>query len=336
MKNITLLKGEGIGPEITESVLKVLEALKLDLNFEEQKIGKEALKLFDEVLPQETLNNITKNKIVLKAPYQTEVGSGLPSVNVALRQRFELYANVRPIKTLLPKQSKHGILDFTIIRENTEDLYIGQEEVIKEDNEVIAIKKITRKASSEISDFACKYAIANNKNKVTSVHKANILKKSDGLFLKTFYETLKNYPNLKAEDMIVDNVAMQLVINPQQFEIMVMPNLYGDILSDLAAGLIGGLGLAPSANIGKNCAIFEASHGIAPDIAGKNLANPTALLLSACLMLEHLNYHLASEQIKTALQLTFENNYFTTDLGGNLSTTEFTEKLISFLFLDSR
>lgn len=331
MKRVTLLKGEGIGPEITESVLAIFQHLNLDIVFEEQLLGNAALKACGDVLPPATLDSIKSNRVALKAPYQTEVGQGYRSVNVALRQSLDLYANIRPITTLIPTLSPFGDINLTIVRENTEDLYIGKEEIIEEDKEVIAIKKITRLASERICRYAFDYAQTHNFQKVTAVHKANILKDSDGLFLRVYKEIKTSYPLLTANDLIVDNAAMQLVLNPQQFQVMVMPNLYGDILSDLASGLVGGLGLAPSANIGENYAVFEACHGSAPDIAGKNLANPTALLLSACMMLEHIGQLDESEKIKTALFNSLADKHYTTDLGGSLSTKEFTDKIIAHL-----
>ena len=331
MKTVTLLQGDGIGPEIIKSIQKIFTYLNIDINFDTQLLGKEAFRLTGDIIPEETTRSIEHNKVVLKAPYQTEVGQGFRSVNVALRQQFDLYANVRPIKTILFQASKFGDLDFTIIRENTEDLYIGEEEETIENQEVIALKKIARKASERIINYAFDYAATNNYKKVTCIHKANILKLSDGLFLRVFKEISQKYPDISTNDLIVDNAAMQLVINPAQFEVMVMPNLYGDILSDLASGLVGGLGLAPSANIGTNYALFEAIHGCALDIAGKNLANPSALLLSGCMMLEYLGYIRESKKIKAALLATLNNGYLTSDLGGNLTTTEFTDKIISYI-----
>jgi len=330
MNTVTLLKGEGIGPEIINSVLAIFQYLNIDIIFEEQLLGKEALTVFEDTIPLSTFNSIKKNKVVLKAPYQTEVGKGFRSVNVTLRQTFDLYANIRPIKTLVDSISKYSDVDLVIFRENTEDLYIGQEEVIEENKEVIAIKKITRKASERIIKHSFDYALANKYKKVTCVHKANILKESDGLFLTIFKEIAQSYPHITSNDLIVDNAAMQLVINPQQFDLMVMPNLYGDILSDLASGLVGGLGLAPSANIGEDFAVFEACHGSAPDIASQNIANPTAIILSSCMMLEYLGLNTQSDKIKMAVYTALAKGHLTKDLGGNLTTTQFTEKIISY------
>jgi len=331
MKKVTLLKGDGIGPEIINCVLKIFKHLDIPITFDEQLLGMNAIIKYHHLLPLPTLESIKSNKVVLKAPYQTEVGQGFRSVNVTLRQVFDLYANIRPIKTMLPNISLFDDVDLVIFRENTEDLYIGKEEIIIENEEVNAIKKITRHASERIIKQAFEYARLNKKNKVTCVHKANILKESDGLFLKIFYELAKNYPNITVNDLIVDNAAMQLVIKPQQFDVMVMPNLYGDILSDLASGLIGGLGLAPSANIGAEYALFEACHGCAPDIAGQNIANPTAIILSSCMMLEYLKMETQSKQIKNAVYSTLKDGFLTADLDGKLTTTQFTKKLISYL-----
>jgi len=329
MPIVTLLKGDGIGPEIITSVLAVFTHLNIPITFDEQLLGKDALSATGEVLPQATLASIRQNKVALKAPYETGKAEGFRSVNVSLRQIFDLYANIRPIKTLVESPLGYRNIDLIIIRENTEDLYIGQEVIISENEEVQAIKKTTRAASERIIDYAFDYALKNNKKKVTAVHKANILKESDGLFLRVFNERRENYPRLSSDDLIVDNAAMQLVLDPNQFEVIVTSNLYGDILSDLAAALIGGLGLAPSANIGKEVAIFEACHGCAPDIAGRDLANPTALLLSSCLLLDYLGFEKESNKIKSALFDTLNDRQLTKDLGGSLGTKDFTAALIS-------
>jgi len=331
MNKVTLLKGDGIGPEIIASVQKIFKYLDVPVVFEEQLLGRDALQATGQLLPAKTMDSIRENKVVLKAPYQTEVATGFRSVNVSLRQIFNLFANIRPIKTLVPGISHHEDIDIVILRENTEDLYIGKENVIVENEEVEAIKRITRTASTKIIEYAFAYAKTHNRKKITCVHKANILKESDGLFLKVFKETALKYPNIIVNDLIVDNAAMQLVMNPNQFDIMVMPNLYGDILSDLASGLVGGLGLAPSANIGTEFALFEACHGCAPDIAGKGIANPTAIILSACMMLDHLDLKQQSEQIKKAVYTALSTEGLTLDLGGKLDTKQFTKKIITCL-----
>ena len=336
---ITLFKGDGIGPEITDEVLRVLNALNLPLEFEEFDIGQTSYDKTGVLIPDEAIESIKRNKVALKAPVTTPVGKGFRSVNVGLRLALDLYANIRPAKSLKGVKTKYDNVDLVTFRENTEDLYIGLEEEISPD-EVHAIKKITRKASERIIRSAFDYALNNNRHKVTCVHKANILKKSDGLFLHIFEEIAGEYPDIEANSLIVDNTCMQLVMKPEQFDIMVMPNLYGDILSDLTSGLIGGLGLLPSCNKNDDCAIFEAVHGSAPDIAGKGIANPTALLLSAVMMLEHLNFKDEANRIKKAINDVLENTDIRTpDLGGTSSTKEYTDAIIqrlqSFILQDA-
>lgn len=328
---ITLFKGDGIGPEITEQVIRVLEALNLPLEFEEYEIGQISYEKSGTLIPDEAIESIKQNKVALKAPVTTPIGKGFRSVNVGLRLALDLYANIRPAKSLKGVKTKYDNVDLVTFRENTEDLYIGLEEEISAD-EVHAIKKITRKASERIIRSAFEYAVDNNRKKVTCVHKANILKKSDGLFLHIFEEIAKEYPNIEANSLIVDNTCMQLVMKPEQFDIMVMPNLYGDILSDLTSGLIGGLGLLPSCNKNDDYAIFEAVHGSAPDIAGKGIANPTALLLSAVMMLEHLNYKDEANRIRKAIDDVLENTDIRTpDLGGKATSKEYTDEIIKRL-----
>lgn len=328
---ITLFKGDGIGPEITEQVIRVLEALNLPLEFEEYEIGQISYEKTGTLIPDEAIESIKRNKVALKAPVTTPIGKGFRSVNVGLRLALDLYANIRPAKSLKGVKTRYDNVDLVTFRENTEDLYIGLEEEISAD-EVHAIKKITRKASERIIRSAFDYAVDNNRKKVTCVHKANILKKSDGLFLHIFEEIAKEYPNIEANSLIVDNTCMQLVMKPEQFDIMVMPNLYGDILSDLTSGLIGGLGLLPSCNKNDDYAIFEAVHGSAPDIAGKGIANPTALLLSAVMMLEHLNYKDEANRIRKAIDDVLENTDIKTpDLGGKATSKEYTDEIIKRL-----
>lgn len=328
---ITLFKGDGIGPEITEQVIRVLEALNLPLEFEEYEIGQISYEKTGTLIPDEAIESIKRNKVALKAPVTTPIGKGFRSVNVGLRLALDLYANIRPAKSLKGVKTRYDNVDLVTFRENTEDLYIGLEEEISAD-EVHAIKKITRKASERIIRSAFDYAVDNNRKKVTCVHKANILKKSDGLFLHIFEEIAKEYPNIEANSLIVDNTCMQLVMKPEQFDIMVMPNLYGDILSDLTSGLIGGLGLLPSCNKNDDYAIFEAVHGSAPDIDGKGIANPTALLLSAVMMLEHLNYKDEANRIRKAIDDVLENTDIKTpDLGGKATSKEYTDEIIKRL-----
>lgn len=329
---ITCFEGDGIGPEIVASVLRIIDTLDLDLEFEKFPIGQRAYDACGKLIPDEAIESIKRNKIVLKAPITTPIAKGFRSVNVQLRLLLDLYANIRPAKSLPNVETRYGNIDIVVFRENTEDLYIGDETVISDD-EVHAIKKITRKASNRIIKAAFEYAKANGRKKVTCVHKANILKKSDGLFLDIFNEIKTDYPDIIANDIIVDNACMQLVMNPSQFDVMVMPNLYGDILSDLTSGLIGGLGLLPSMNLGDEYALFEAVHGSAPDIANKDLANPTALLLSACLMLDHLNYHEEANKIRKALFKVLENKEdCTRDIGGNSTCSHFTSRIIEEMY----
>ncbi|MDF9824193.1 isocitrate dehydrogenase (NAD+) [Breznakia sp. PF5-3] len=331
MKNITVLKGDGIGPEICKEVVRILEVLNLDLNFELHEVGEACYEKTGALIPQSVFDSIEKNKVVLKAPITTPIGKGFKSLNVQLRNKYDLYANIRPAKSMPNVKTPFENIDIITFRENTEDLYIGQEEMIDE-NTVHAIKLITRKASERIIRAAFEYAIKNNRKKVTCVHKANILKQSDGMFLRIFNEIKADYPQIEANDMIVDNTCMQLVMRPEQFDIMVMPNLYGDIVSDLTSGLIGGLGLLPSSNLGDDFAMFEAVHGSAPDIAGQNKANPIALLLAACLMLDYLGYEKEAGAIRNAIdEVLIENKVRTADLGGTSSTTEFGDAIIAKL-----
>ena len=328
---VTLFKGDGIGPEISDQVLRVLNSLNLPIEFEEYEIGQISYEKSGTLIPDEAIKSIKRNKVALKAPVTTPIGKGFRSVNVGLRLALDLYANIRPAKSLKGVKTKYDNVDLVTFRENIEDLYIGLEEEISKD-EVHAIKKITRKASERIIKSAFNYAINNNRKKVTCVHKANILKKSDGLFLHVFEEIAKEYPSIEANSLIVDNTCMQLVMKPEQFDIMVMPNLYGDILSDLTSGLIGGLGLLPSCNKNDDYAIFEAVHGSAPDIAGKGIANPTALLLSAVMMLEHLGYKDEANRIKKAIDDVLENTDIRTpDLGGKSTSKEYTDEIIKRL-----
>lgn len=330
-QTITLIEGDGIGPEITAQVVRVLQALQLPLTFDRQTLGQIALEQTGSLIPEATLQSIRKNHIALKAPCTTPVGQGFRSVNVQLRLAFDLYANIRPARSLEGVKTRYENVDLIIFRENTEDLYIGEERKIDEDT-IEAIKRITRSASQRIIQAAFEYAAAHQRKKVTCVHKANILKQSDGLFLRIFREIAAQYPQIEAIDLIVDNACMQMVMHPEQFDVMVMPNLYGDILSDLSSGLIGGLGLLPGVNRNEEIAIFEAVHGSAPDIAGKNLANPTALLQSACMMLDHLGYEDAAQRIHKALVSVLCNTPIRTrDLGGTATTTAFTDALIARL-----
>lgn len=330
-QTVTVFKGDGIGPEIVDAVLKILEAAKADLNFELFEVGEAEYNRNGKLIPDEAFASFEKNKVLLKAPITTPIGKGFRSLNVTLRNKYDLYANIRPAKSNAAVPTPFKDVDLVVFRENTEDLYVGVEAQIDE-NTVHATKIITRHASERIIRDAFEYAIAHDRKKVTCVHKANILKMSDGMFLDIFHEIAKEYPTIIADDKIVDNVCMQLVMNPQQFDIMVMPNLYGDIVSDLTSGLIGGLGLLPSSNLGKDYAMFEAVHGSAPDIAGKHVANPTALLWSACMMLEYLHQEETATKIRKAVDAVLsENKVKTPDLKGTSTTEEYCDAIIAKL-----
>jgi isocitrate dehydrogenase (NAD+) len=328
---ITLIPGDGIGPEVTGATISVLRATGFEAEWETFVVGAEALSRFGDPLPQDLIDSIKRNKIALKGPVATPIGTGFVSSNVRLRKALDLYANLRPIKSLKGVPSRYENVDLIVVRENTEDLYSGLEhEVVP--GVVESLKIITDKASRRIAKFAFEYARLEGRKKVTAVHKANIMKLSDGLFLRCFREVAEDYPEIKADDLIVDNTCMQLVINPSQFDVLLLENLYGDIVSDLCAGLIGGLGVAPGANIGEEIAVFEAVHGAAPTIAGRGIANPTALLLSAVLMLKHLNERDRAMRIQAALERVFaEGNVLTRDLGGQATTLDFTEAIIRAL-----
>jgi isocitrate dehydrogenase (NAD+) len=328
---ITLIPGDGIGPEVTGATISVLRATGFEADWETFVVGAEALSRFGDPLPQDLIDSIKRNKIALKGPVATPIGTGFVSSNVRLRKALDLYANLRPIKSLKGVPSRYEDIDLIVVRENTEDLYSGLEhEVVP--GVVESLKIITDKASRRIAKFAFEYARLEGRKKVTAVHKANIMKLSDGLFLRCFREVAEDYPEIAADDLIVDNTCMQLVINPAQFDILLLENLYGDIVSDLCAGLIGGLGVAPGANIGEDIAVFEAVHGAAPSIAGRGIANPTALLLTAVLMLKHLNEREKATRIQTALEKVLaEGNVLTRDLGGKATTLDFTEAIIHAL-----
>lgn len=330
-KTITVFKGDGIGPEIVDAVLKILNAAKAELSYELFEVGEAEYHRNGKLIPDEAFASFEKNKVLLKAPITTPIGKGFRSLNVTLRNKYDLYANIRPAKSNVAVPTPFPNVDLVVFRENTEDLYVGVEEQIDQDT-VHATKIITRRASERIIRDAFQYAIAHHRKKVTCVHKANILKMSDGMFLSIFYEMAKEYPDIIAEDKIVDNVCMQLVMHPQQFDVMVMPNLYGDIVSDLTSGLIGGLGLLPSSNLGSEYAMFEAVHGSAPDIAGKHIANPTALLWSACMMLDYLDQAEAATSIRKAVDaVLMENKVKTPDLKGTSTTEEYRDAIISKL-----
>ncbi|HPX32608.1 MAG TPA: isocitrate/isopropylmalate dehydrogenase family protein [Erysipelotrichaceae bacterium] len=329
MKYVTLFEGDGIGPEITNSVIQIFNHLNIPIIFEKYDIGQILYEKDGILISQESIDSLKKNKIALKAPISTPIGKGFRSINVQLRIMFDLYANIRPAKSYKQIKSRYSDIDLVVFRENTEDLYIGEEKKINDD-EFIAIKKITRKASRRIIKLAFEYAIKNNRREVTCVHKANILKMTDGLFLEEFNKIKEDYPSIISNDLIVDNACMQLVMKPENYDVLVMPNLYGDIISDLTSGLIGGLGLLPSVNMNEEYAIFEAVHGSALDIANKNIANPTAFILSACMMLEHLGFEKEAVLIRNAINHTFNDlENCTVDLGGKASTTQYTQNIIN-------
>ncbi len=330
MYKITLINGDGIGPEISESVAKIIVASGLDIDWDVQTAGSDVIEAEGTPLPQRVIDSIKKNKVALKAPVTTPIGKGFRSVNVQLRKSLDLYANLRPCKNLPGIKTRFDNVDLVIVRENTEDLYAGIEEQIDE-NTAHSIKIITREASERICRFAFDYAVKNNRKEVCCVTKANIMKLSDGLFLDTFRNVAQKYPQIMPKEILVDNLCMQLVQDPTRFDVLVLPNLYGDIVSDLCAGLIGGLGVAQGANIGKDCAVFEPVHGSAPDIKGQNKANPTALLLSAIEMLKYIGESSYADKIEKALFTTLSQGYKTQDIGGTLSTIEFTDKIIENL-----
>ena len=325
---ITLLPGDGIGPEVTAAVVQIIECSGVDVEWEKFFVGAEAISRFGDPLPQDVLDSILRNKVALKGPITTPVGKGFTSVNVGLRKTLDLYANLRPVRALPNVPCRYPELDLIVVRENTESLYAGLEHVVVP-GVVESLKIITEKASTRIARFAFEHARRESRKKVTAVHKANIMKLSDGLFLDCFRRMSENYPEIEADDKIIDNACMQLVMRPEQFDIMLLENLYGDIVSDLCAGLVGGLGLVPGANIGEKGAVFEAVHGSAPDIAGQGIANPTALLQSGILMLRYIGEREAADRVENALFTVFkEGKVRTRDIGGTAKTTEFADAII--------
>jgi len=328
MHRITLIPGDGIGPEVTSNVVRIIEASGVEIEWETHYAGAQALEKFGETLPAELLESIKRNKVALKGPITTPIGKGFTSVNVGLRKALDLYANVRPVRALPNVPCRNPTLDLVVVRENTESLYAGLEHVVVP-GVVESLKIITEKASTRIAKFAFAYAKSEKRKKITVVHKANIMKLSDGLFLECFRNIAKLNPEIEADEKIVDNACMQLVMRPEQFDVMLLENLYGDIVSDLCAGLVGGLGLVPGANIGERGAVFEAVHGSAPDIAGQGIANPTALLQSGILMLRYINEREAADKIERAmLEVYKEGKVLTRDVGGNAKTAEFADAVI--------
>src|SRR5215469_16111211 len=325
---VTLIPGDGIGPEVTRATVRILEATGVKFEWETFAVGAEAYEKSGEYIPKELIDSLERTHVGLKGPVTTPVGGGFPSINVALRKRFELYANFRPIRNLPHIPTRYPDVDLIIIRENTEGLYSGIEhEVVP--GVVESLKIITAKASTRIAKFAFEYARKNNRKRVHCIHKANIMKLSDGLFLRCTRDIAKGFPEIPYFEHIVDNTCMQLVTNPYQYDVMVMENLYGDIISDLCAGFVGGLGLVPGANLGHECAIFEAVHGSAPDIAGKDLANPTAVMQSAVLMLRHIGEADAANRMHAAIEQVYREGQKTTrDVGGKVGTSEFADAVI--------
>jgi isocitrate dehydrogenase (NAD+) len=325
---ITLIPGDGIGPEVTQATVRILEATGVKFEWETFMAGAEAFEKYKEYIPKELTESIERTHVGLKGPVSTPIGGGFASINVALRQKFELYANFRPIRNLPHIPTRYPDVDLIIVRENTESLYSGIEhEVVP--GVVESIKIITEKASTRIARFAFEYARKNKRKKIHAIHKANIMKLSDGLFLRCARNVAKDYPEIIYGEHIVDNTCMQLVMNPYQYDVLVMENLYGDIISDLCAAFVGGLGFVPSANLGDHCAIFEAVHGSAPDIAGRNLANPTAILRSSLLMLRHLGEYDAALKIRNALEKVYRTREkLTRDVGGKAGTSEFADFII--------
>ncbi|HXW05749.1 MAG TPA: isocitrate dehydrogenase (NAD(+)) [Vicinamibacterales bacterium] len=324
---ITLIPGDGIGPEVTESVVRIFKVAGVPVDWDRQDAGVTAFERFNVSLPAELLESIRRNRVALKGPVTTPIGEGFTSVNVGLRKALDLYANVRPVRNLIGVESRFTGVDLVIVRENTEDLYSGLEhEVVP--GVVESLKIITEKASTRIARFAFEHARANGRTRVTAIHKANIMKLGDGLFLQSTRAVSRDFTNIPYDERIVDAACMHLVMHPERFDVLLLPNLYGDIVSDLCAGLVGGLGVVPGANVGAGCAVFEAVHGSAPDIAGKNLANPTALLMSALMMLDHLGERERSAHVREALgRVLSAGGVRTRDLGGTASTTEFTDAI---------
>jgi isocitrate dehydrogenase (NAD+) len=328
---ITLIPGDGIGPEVTAATLKVIEAAGLEVEWETINAGADAFEKHGKYLPDELMDSIQRTRVAIKGPISTPIGKGFSSINVALRKALTLYANFRPIKNLPGVKTRFDNVDIIVVRENTEDLYSGLEHVVVP-GVVESLKIITAEASTRIARFAFEYARKHGRKKIAAIHKANIMKLSDGLFLECVRNIAQLYPEIIYEEMIVDNTCMQMVLDPQQFDVMLLENLYGDIVSDLGAGLVGGLGLVPGANLGDNCAIFEPVHGSAPKIAGKNMANPTAMLLSAVLMFQHLGETEKAALITSAVEKVYASGKLrTADLGGDSSTSQFTDAVVQHI-----
>ncbi|MGB7022907.1 MAG: isocitrate dehydrogenase (NAD(+)) [Candidatus Acidiferrales bacterium] len=328
---ITLIPGDGIGPEVSRAVQQIIAAANVEVDWEEMPARADVERSGTDYLHSGMLDSIRRNKVALKGPLETGVIGGIRSVNVGLRQELDLYSNLRPVRNIEGVKSLRSDVDVVLVRENTEDLYAGIEHIVVP-GVVESLKIITEKASTRIAQFAFEYARANGRKKIHAIHKANIMKLSDGLFLASVRKVASKYPDLEYRELIVDNACMQIVMNPTQFDILLLTNLYGDIMSDLAAGLIGGLGVVPSGNMGDGIAVFEAVHGTAPDIAGKGIANPTALLMSAIMMLGHIGETEAAKRVDAALRKVYrEGKTVTRDVGGNATTAEFTRAIIAAL-----
>lgn len=330
---MTLIPGDGIGPEVAEAAVRVVSATGVSIDWQRADLNASIITKSGQTLPPHVIESLERTRVGLKGPVTTPIGGGFQSVNVALRKHFDLFANVRPVCSLpgLKTRFDDVKIDMVIFRENTEDLYSGLEhEVVKD--VVTSLKVITRSASVRIAEYAFQYAKKHRRRQVTAIHKANIMKLADGLFLRCCREVSQKYPDIAYKELIVDNASMQLVIRPETFDILLLPNLYGDIVSDLAAGLVGGLGVVPGANMGDNHAVFEAVHGSAPDIAGKGIANPTALIMSASMMLSHLGQQSAAKRLRSAIERVYaEGKHLPPDVGGTVSTNEFTDAVIAAL-----
>lgn len=329
--NVTLIPGDGIGPEVTEAAVKIIEASGVSINWDRVEAGGAVAVTHGTPLPEYVFASIIRNGVALKGPITTPIGGGFTSVNVTIRKKLNLYANLRPSKNIPALKTRFEDVNLVVVRENTEDLYAGLEHIVVP-GVVESLKIITEKASTAIARFAFNYARLNNRKQITAVHKANIMKLSDGLFLDCCRRVATEYPEIEYKEIIVDNLCMQLVVNPNQFDVLLLENLYGDIVSDLCAGLVGGLGVVPAANIGDDIAVFEAVHGSAPDIAGRNVANPTAVLFSAVLMLRYLKEFEAADRIeKAAFEVLSEGKTITADLGGSASTSDYADAIIARL-----
>lgn len=327
---ITLIYGDGIGYEVIHATKEIIDAATGEIEWEIREAGAEIIDRYGTPLPEETVDSIRRNKVALKGPTGTPVGEGFRSVNVEIRKRLDLYANLRPVRSFKGVNALYENLDLVIVRENTEDLYMGLEEMLDEDT-ALTKKLITGKASERIVRFAFDYAISNGRKKVTAVHKANIMKLTDGLFLKTAKKTAMKYGEIGFDDKIIDALCMNLVMDPYEYDVLVAPNFYGDILSDLCAGLVGGLGYAPGANIGDDFAVFEAVHGTAPDIVGLGIANPTSAILSGCMMLGFIGLKKEAQLIEDALKSLYENGKQTYSIDGKLNTNKFKEEIIKII-----